>query len=450
MSTKKIDPLIKDIETAIDLGNFVSYYESDDFIKCLEGVKAKIDALVESDAKRVINLYEVFIAAAYEKADEIDDSDGALGQLGEELFCSLIQARQKANLSSDDTAAAILRWIETDNYGFCYDLIKPAAETLNAEGRKSLRKMIESNIIPELEELSNKRKDTKAPGEKISCKLQNQINNLKIIMVAQNDVNSYIELCGKSEFTPADCETVAKLFVLKKNYIDALSWVNQGIKLESKGTLVKGSAWGLPDLKRELLKKLGRANESVQSAWDDFSKDPSVFSYDELMKYVPNQEKKDWHKRATDYMEKKGELSDKLKFFLKTKELDFLTKTIEAATDSSLEDLSHYTPEEVAGKIKQSHPLPAAKLYRAMGFRILNSKKSRYYNFALEHFSNVKEIYEKNNLCNEWEKVCRRIAEQHSRKSSFIGEFKNLASGKGLRRKPEFMERIQSRLNKLE
>jgi hypothetical protein len=100
MNKKKIDPLIKEIEVAIDLGNFVSHYESDNFVKCLEVVKARIDALVKSDAKRAINLYEVFIAAAYEKADEVDDSDGELGQLGENLFCSLIHARQKANLSA--------------------------------------------------------------------------------------------------------------------------------------------------------------------------------------------------------------------------------------------------------------------------------------------------------------------------------------------------------------
>lgn len=39
-----------------------------------------MDSLVElGEAERAVGLYEIFLSGCYEKADEIDDSDGDLG-----------------------------------------------------------------------------------------------------------------------------------------------------------------------------------------------------------------------------------------------------------------------------------------------------------------------------------------------------------------------------------
>jgi hypothetical protein len=42
---KKSDPLVWALESALDLGEFVSYNHSWDFVRDLEDVKHKIDAL---------------------------------------------------------------------------------------------------------------------------------------------------------------------------------------------------------------------------------------------------------------------------------------------------------------------------------------------------------------------------------------------------------------------
>jgi poly-beta-hydroxyalkanoate depolymerase len=39
-------------------------------------------------------MYETFIAACYEKADEVDDSAGYLGMFGGSLFARWVTARQ--------------------------------------------------------------------------------------------------------------------------------------------------------------------------------------------------------------------------------------------------------------------------------------------------------------------------------------------------------------------
>ena len=65
---KKSDPLISVLEHALDLGEFIPYNRSWDFVQSLEDVKHKVDALVkEGQAERTVSLYEIFLSGCYEK-----------------------------------------------------------------------------------------------------------------------------------------------------------------------------------------------------------------------------------------------------------------------------------------------------------------------------------------------------------------------------------------------
>ena len=109
---KKTDPLILVFKRALDLGEFISYNRSWEFVRSLEDVKHKIDALVkDGQAERAVSLYEIFLSGCYEKADEIDDSGGNLGMFFEDLFCAWINARQKAKYKPEETVQNILKWI---------------------------------------------------------------------------------------------------------------------------------------------------------------------------------------------------------------------------------------------------------------------------------------------------------------------------------------------------
>jgi hypothetical protein len=117
----KADPLISVLERALAPGEFIQYNRSWDFIQGLEEVKHKIDALVkDGQAERTVSLYELFLSGCYEKANEIDDSGGDLGMFFEDLFCAWINARQKAKFDPEETVQNILRWMDNDDYGFCY------------------------------------------------------------------------------------------------------------------------------------------------------------------------------------------------------------------------------------------------------------------------------------------------------------------------------------------
>jgi hypothetical protein len=60
---KKSDSLVSAVERALDLGEFISYDRSWDFVRSLEDVKHKIDAQVkDGNAERAVSLYEIFLS----------------------------------------------------------------------------------------------------------------------------------------------------------------------------------------------------------------------------------------------------------------------------------------------------------------------------------------------------------------------------------------------------
>jgi hypothetical protein len=66
-------PIELAMEEALRPGRYISEHASFSVVSELEMVAARIAA---ADPERAVGLYETFIAACYEKADEVDDSSG--------------------------------------------------------------------------------------------------------------------------------------------------------------------------------------------------------------------------------------------------------------------------------------------------------------------------------------------------------------------------------------
>jgi tetratricopeptide (TPR) repeat protein len=77
--------------------------------------------------------------------------------------------------------------------------------------------------------------------------------------------------------------------------------------------------------------------------------------------------------------------------------------------------------------------------------RILNAKKSKYYEAALSNFERAKHCFERAGLVAEWDKTINRVHADHHRKSGFMPGFKDLVAGAGPGDKPSFLERAKAR-----
>ena len=436
-----IDPLISRIELVLDLGQFISYNQSWDFVHDLEDIKNKIDDLMESgEADRAVRLYEMFLSGCYEKAEEIDDSGGNLGMFFQDLFLSWIKARQKARHAAEETVGEILNWMENDDYGFCYKVENEVAEVLNKAGFLLFRQHFQDRF-----------EEAFAPFESKEARfiydypaaVYLSANTLKDIYVAKKDVKAYLALCEKVGITPKDCENIVSLQKTKRHYEDALTWAEKGLKLEKEREWGNQSSYQLTGIRQELLNKLGRREDALESAWTEFIKYPSKDSYDRLRKYIPKEDFQHWHEKAI-HEAKKSSLSAFIEICTAAKEWGILSEHILDVGHDKLEKISHYTTEKAAKGLEKKHGQAAAKIYAALGMRIVRSGKSKYYHYALEHFRNARKLYEKTGCYQMWLSLVDRVRQDHSRKYSFIGDFEEIAAGN----RPEPPESFEKRARK--
>jgi uncharacterized Zn finger protein len=242
---------------------------------------------------------------------------------------------------------------------------------------------------------------------------------------------------------PLDCEVVANLFQAKRKPDDALAWLERGIELDKSGSSLSVVGYRLPQLRRELLAKLGRESEALDSAWAAFLANPSRFTYDELLSYVPKAERASWHEKAMEASEH-ASLSSLIELWLSVKEIERLADRLNRASDHELERLSHYATEPAAKRIARTHPAIAAKVFRALCVRILNAGKSKYYDEALANIEAARKCYLAAGLDELWRKTSTEIRRDHYRKYGFMPGFEEIVAGKRALPQPSFLDRARA------
>jgi len=437
------DPIDRAMEQALMLENFINYNASWSFTTDLEELAKQIEQLLPEEAERAIVLYETFIAGCYEKAEEIDDSSGNLGMFVENLMCGWIKARQAAQSDSGKTAEGLLGWMDNDDYGFCYQLELEAVNVLDRNGLShfatEVQKRFDSAKRPSktLDENGRTLQD-------VSYRRRYWGGVLKTIYAAQGNLNAYVELCRETELFPVDCEIIAGILQARRRPEQALEWVERGLDLEKGHTSGRGASYQLDEMKRKLLVKLGDSDAALASAWAEFEAFPSKLAYDLLMKYVPKRERAKWHTKAMNTSDQ-ADLDFVIELWLATKEIDRLVGRLRRSTHQDLESISHYATEPAAKKLERLHPDIAAKVYRALGIRILNSRKSRYYDAALSHFKQARRCYKKAGDELGWKTLVNEVLQIHRRKSAFMPGFEKLIQGKSPLAESSFAERTKRR-----
>ncbi|MFN8179074.1 MAG: hypothetical protein U0167_14180 [bacterium] len=326
--------------------------------------------------------------------------------------------------------------MEDDPYGFAYHLERAAVKVMNRASRAAFARRVRRRFDGKAASTTEKPFDAQYPRRRWG-------EVLRAIHAAQKDVAAYVAVCEETGITAEDCLAIATLLRARKPE-DALRWVERGVELDKM--LARGSmaAYDLGELKRDLLVKLGRAGDAREDAWAEFCSHPGKYTYDDLMRHVPKAERATWHTRAMDASAGAG-LDTLIELWLETKEIDHLVDRLNRANDGELQALSHYTAQPAAEQLAKSHPAVAARVFRALGIRILSAKKSKYYDAALSHLESAKECCARAGLDTQWKAVAAEVRDAHHRKLGFMARFERLVAGHGPSAEPSLLERAKSR-----
>ena len=433
------------IEAALDPGRYVSDRGCFAFVSDLEEVAADLARLVATDPESAVILYETLVAGCTEKANEVDDSSGALGSFVVALIQGWVTARPAAGARPDRTASRLLAWVDDDPFGFCHELVQDVAEVLDQAGRAALIGAVRARF-----EAALPASTTDEPDRALTYRRRRSADALRALYAADADVDAYVHLVEQLGLTPADCHTVATMLVRLGRLEQALSWVERGLALNS-GSATGSSVWfDLTRLKPRLLADLGRTEDAMAIVWVDFCARPDRFSFDELMAFVPDGERLTWQEKAITTAVDSAGLRSLVDLLVHTQQPERLADLIAGTADSELEALSHYVAAPAAALLDHAHPLEAARLCRAQGIRILTSRKSQYYDAALDHFARAKRGYARADRIEDWKDTVVQVQTQHRRKSSFMPHFQALARNGDAddaepKEAPSFLDRAKAR-----
>ena len=73
----------------------------------------------------------------------------------------------------------------------------------------------------------------------------------------------------------------------------------------------------------------------------------------------------------------------------------------------------------------------AARLWRALGMRIVSGKKGKHYDAAIRNLGRARRCYEKAGLAADWQQVVSEVRSKHHRKSGFMPGFEHVVRGSG-------------------
>ena len=267
---------------------------------------------------------------------------------------------------------------------------------------------------------------------------------LRTLYLRRKNVAAYLALTEETGLTPEDCHVLATMLAGRRKAEDALSWVERGVELAKNASDGSMTIYDLAALKRALLTKLGRGNEALDAAWAEYREHPSKYSYDDLMKYVPKAERAAWHEKAIEAATG-SDLHSLIELLLETKELERLAEIVRRSTDEALAGVTHFATEPAAKTLEKTHPDVAARLWCAQGMRVVNAKKSKYYDSALSNFERARCCFEKAGLVADWQRIVEKVRSEHHRKTRFMPGLEAIVAGSSPTEKPSFLERAKTR-----
>ena len=427
------------MECALQPGRFIAYGAGGDFVSSLEGVAGQLEKLVPTDPERAVTLYETFLAGCYEKAAELDDSSGNFGMFVVSLYCGWIKARQAARADADATASWLLQRMDNDPYGFASTLARDAVTVMRRDSLAAFEREVQARF--ETTDAAGQASESVRRHD-LASKRRRWGDVLRAIYTRRRDVRAYVALCEQSQLSAQDCLAVGTMLKAKRKPKEALGWVDRGLAVEKQHPHGSIARYDLAKLKRELLMKLGRGDEALEEAWTEFREHPSTVAYQELMRFVPKSERAAWHAKAMHAAER-ADLGSIIELWLETREIERLARRLGMATNTEIQEISHYRTWPAARRLARSHPDVAARVYRALGVRILNAKKSKYYDAALSHFESARGCYVRSGLLREWAALVAEVRGAHHRKAGFMADFERLAAGQAPTKAPSFLEQAR-------
>ena len=411
------------IDRAIEPDDFVRYDEMYDYIR---GVHDTIDSIAEllkeGCAAEVIDLAEHALTVVEEAINEVDDSDGFMGDILARLQDLHLDACRKAKPNPEELARRLFEWeLHAD-----WDTFSGAAETyarvLGKKGLAVYRQLAEKEWarVPELK-----------PGQDDPDKWGKRfrITHIMETLARQSgDVEAIIAVMKRDLSSAYAYLQIAETYQQARKRDLALEWAERGIKAFPQQT-----DWRLRELLATEYHRRKRHDEAMALVWATFTEQPSLAQYRNLKRHsdrisqwpvwrakalatireqIAKAKRESQKKRWPQFF--RADHSELVRIFLWEKDVEAAWR--EAQEGGCSNDLWL----ELAAKREKDHPQDALTAYQKQIEPTLAQTNNEAYRRAVGFLRQIRHLMDRLGRSSEFARYLESVRAAHKRKRNFM------------------------------
>lgn len=279
------------LRKTIPIRDFVDYYEAASYAEDVQSVIDALEELVEVGyASDVVDLSEEAMSLLDDALESVDDSDGNLNEILDQVQELHYRACEIARPNSQALAERLFRAELESGFGFFHNALERYSEILGEQGRKTYEQLVDT----EWEQLPKV-----APGESTGFNYRRSIlaQMKETLVAASGSLEELVAVISKDLSHPSRYLKIARLYYEAEQLDEAETWAKRGLEAfkPSFGTSQLG------DFLVTLYEQQGRLDAALDIVWEKFVNYPSLHTYQQLQEQAVKADAwSPWRDRALD------------------------------------------------------------------------------------------------------------------------------------------------------
>ena len=415
----------KSIDRASRADGCVDYYGAGGYA---DGVREAVEPLRElladtpDQAEAVIGLVEHTLERVEDALESADDSDGEIGTLLSELQELHLAACKVARPDPEELATRLFAWEMHHHWDVFYNAAATYADILGAAGLTTYRRLSEAawKKLPTLK--SGEREEYSGGRFRLT-------SIMEALARTSGDVDALVAIKAKNLSSPYHYLAIAEIYRDAKRPDDALDWAERGLKAFPKTDDMR-----LLEFLADEYHRQKRPDEALALIWRPFETNfPSLSDYQRLKQHATRAEAwPQWRERVLTSLRQRiakeaggksgradpwqghGARATLVQIFLWEKDVDAAWATGHG------HPLGRDLALELAAAREKTHPAEVIPIYLREIAALIDHKSNRSYEEAVRRLKQIKVLYLRLTLADEWVATLTRLRAQHKAKRNFI------------------------------
>jgi uncharacterized Zn finger protein len=287
-----LEPYRQAIEAAIVVDDFVHYRSMYDYSRNVTVAIRSIEEILEEGlASEAIGLCEYALECVEDAIGRVDDSDGHMGEVKEELVELHHRACQLARPDPEELAVRLFDWAIHSEWETFIDGADRYADVLGDAGLLRYRSLAQQvwDLVP----------TRQAPEQNFHSSSNFRITYLmETLARVSGSVDELVAIKARDLSYAYHYVQIVELLAGAGRTDEALAWAERGIAAFPDGTDVR-----LRDVAARELHRVGRDDDALSFIWTQFEESPTSKSYELLHRHATAAGVwPEWRSRAVDVM----------------------------------------------------------------------------------------------------------------------------------------------------